>query len=244
MNKLITKLHSISLYTLVLIFSYTLKGKKTNYKNYFCEDTKDFEKLCLLKVKCENYSFFEKIRLFFDKKSELYDKTLVSFDLDISTKPEENKYFLFDFFKILNIFHSLSMLSSRIPNENIYVSLDFEKQRVDDLKINHLLRYSLLTFASRKVDKLILDKSLLKDEKSLLAYETMISYLDNTTIENFTHSGNLYVITCKKDKKKFDIVWSSKEDIELTDFNKVYDKFGNQLTKNIKITTSPIYAYH
>ena len=244
MNKLIKKMHSMSLYLLILIFSYSLKGKKNEYKEYFSYDKKEFDKLSLLEIKCKDYKFFEKIKFFFDKKSPLYDKTLVTFDIDVSEKPEENKNFLFDFSKILNIFYSMSMLSSRIPNENIYVDLEFEKQRFDDTKINHLLRYSFLIYASRKVDKFIFDKSILKDEKSLLAYETMVSYLDKSTIENFTHSGNLYVITCKKDKKKFDIIWSSNEDIELTDFNKVFDKFGEKLTKNIKITTSPIYAYH
>jgi hypothetical protein len=72
----------------------------------------------------------------------------------------------------------------------------------------------------------------------------MISYLDNSTIEKYSKSKDLNVITCKKNKKKFDIIWSSNREIELTDFDKVYDKFGNQLTTDIKITTSPIYAYH
>ena len=52
------------------------------------------------------------------------------------------------------------------------------------------------------------------------------------------------MITCKQNKKTFDIVWSSSKDIELTEFHKVYDKYGKLLTQDIKITNSPIYAFH
>lgn len=242
MNK--TKLHAMTLYPLILIFAYTLKGKKNEYKDFFINDKKEFEKEEILKIVCEEYSFFDKIKLFFDKNSPLYDKTFVSFDIDISQAPEKNKFLLFNFSKILNIFYSMSMLSKKIPNENILVELKFEKRRFDSSDIDNFLRYSFLVYASRKVDKLYINKSALKDEKCLLAYDTMISYLENSTIENFSNSQDLYVITCKKDKKKFDIIWSSNREIELTDFTKVYDKFGNELTKDIKITNSPIYAYH
>ena len=136
------------------------------------------------------------------------------------------------------------MLSARVTNKNIDVSFTTDKQKIDDSHINNLLRYSLLTFASKKVDTLFFDSKKLKDDKSILAYDTMISYLENSTIVNFTNAKNLYVLTCKKDKKTFDVIWSSSNDIELTEFNKVYDKHGKALTQDIKISNSPIYALH
>lgn len=239
-----TKLHSLILFPLILIFESFLKGKKTDYKNFFINEKQKNKNDVILEVVSKENNFYDKIKLFFDKKSPLYDKTTIAFDLDLNKKPEEKKYVTFDFFKVVSVFYTMSMLSSRIPNENIDVSLSFEKQKLNDTQINHLLRYVLLVYASKKVDKLYLDKKLLKDEKSLLAYETMVSFMENSTIANFSNAKNLYVLTCKKDKKTFDIVWSSNNDVELTEFNKVYDKYGKLLTKDIKITNSPIYAFH
>jgi hypothetical protein len=239
-----TKLHTALLYPLILIFSSILKGKKTDYKNFFIDDKKEFKKSEILEVFSKENQFYENIQLFFDKNSPLYDTTFVTFELDITKAPEKKKYFAFDFSRVVNIYYTLSMLSARVPNENINVDFVFKKQKLTDEQINHLLRYSLFTFASKRVDKLCFDKKLLQDDKSVLAYETMIAYINNATILNFTNAKNLYVLTCKKGKDTFDIIWSAKEDIELTDFNKVYDKYGNLLKKDIKISNSPIYAFH
>lgn len=238
-----TKLHTALLYPLILIFSSFLKGKKSEYKEFFTS-TKNSKQKDILSVVSKENKFYENIKLFFDKQSPLYDKTNINFELDLNIPPEEKKYFSFDFSRVVNIYYTLSMLSARVTNKNIDVGFIFEKQKLNESQINNFLRYSLLTFASKKVDTLYFEKKLLEDEKSLLAYETITKYLNNATITNFSNAKNLYVITCKKDKKTFDIVWSSNEDLELTDFGKVYDKYGNLVTKDIKISTSPIYAFH
>jgi len=239
-----TKLHTLFLYPLVLIFSSFLKGKKNEYKNFFLDQQKDTKQKDILEVRSVKNEFYENIKHFFNKLSPLYDKTFVLFELDINKPAEEKKYFAFDFLRVVNIYYTLSMLSARVTNKNIDVGFTFEKQKLNDIQINNFLRYSLLTFASKKVDMLSFDKEILKDEKSILAYETMSSYINNSTITNFSNAKNLYVITCTKDKKTFDIIWSSNDDIELTEFGKVYDKYGKLLTKDIKISTSPIYAFH
>jgi hypothetical protein len=238
-----TKLHTLLLYPLILIFSAFMKGKKTDFKDFFTEKKQVKQKDILQVISKENH-FYENIPLFFNKKSPLYDKTLVQFELNLNTRPEEKKYFNFDFRKILDIYYTLSMLSARVTNKNIDIGFTFSNQKLDDSQINHLLRYSLLTFASKKVDTLYFDKTLLKDQKNLQAYETMLSYLEDATILNFSNAKNLYVIRCKKAKKSFDIIWSSSSNIELTEFNKVYDKYGTLLKSDILITNSPIYAFH
>jgi len=237
------KLHTALLYPLVLIFSSFLKGKKNEYNHFFKTQEKT-ETTEILKVSSKHNNFYENIKLFFDKTSPLYDKSRINFDLDLQTTPEEKQYFSFDFYRVLSIYYTLSMLSARVTNKNIEISFSIEKQKLDDSNINNFLRYSLLVFASKKVNTLYFNTTKLKNEKSLLAYNTMVSYLENSSIINFTNAKNLYVLTCKKDKKTFDIIWSSSEDIELTEFNKVYDKYGKILTKNIKISNSPIYAIH
>jgi hypothetical protein len=238
-----TKLHTALLYPLILIFSSFLKGKKEEYKKFFKYEKKAQSKEILEINSIEN-DFYDNIKLFFDKKSPLYDKTNINFTLNLNKNPEDKKYFAFDFFRIINIYYTLSMLSARVTNKNIDLQFNFEEKKINDEQINNFLRYSLLTFSSKKVDSLFFDKTKLKNEKSILAYNTMVSYLENSTIVNFTNAKNLYVLTCTKDKKTFDIIWSSSEDIELTEFNKVYDKYGTLLTKNIKISNSPIYAIH
>ena len=238
-----TKLHSLSISPLILIFSTFLKGKKKEYTNFFVNKKRKLKQKEILEVYSKDSTFYKNIHLFFDKQSPIYDKAFINFDIDISQIPEE-KSFIFDFYKVINIYHAMSMLSAKVPNENIEIALSFEKARLNNSQINNLLRYSLLAFASRKIDKFYFDEELLKDEKSLLAYKTMIEYINNSTIINFTNAKSLYVLTCKKGKNTFDIIWSSKDDIELTEFNKVYDKYGKLLTKDIKITNSPIYAFH
>ena len=237
------KLHSLSVYPLVLIFSHFLKGKKKEYKNFFIDKKIKSNQRKKLEVSCTENSFYKRISLFFDKNSIIYDKTLISFEINIS-KPPEEKSFIFDFLKVVNIFHAMSMLGAKIPNENIEVELVLKKVKLNDTEINNLLRYSLLVFASKKVDKLYFDKEILINKNSLLAYETMISYLNDSSIINFSNAKSLYVLTCKKNKKTFDIIWSSQSDIELTDANKVYDKYGELQSNDVKITNSPIYAFH
>ncbi|MGB5867731.1 MAG: hypothetical protein WBG69_07670 [Arcobacteraceae bacterium] len=238
-----TKLHTFLLYPLILIFSAFMKGKKKDFKGFFSQEKQPKQK-DILKVISNRNRFYENIPLFFNKQSPLYDQTLIEFELDLNLRPEEKKYFNFDFSKVLDIYHTLSMLSARVTNKNIVVSFNFEKQKLDDSQINHLLRYLFLTFASKKVDTLYFDNTLLKDTKSQQAFETMASYLEDATIENFSNAKNLYVLTCKKSKDTFDIIWSSSSTIELTEFNKVYDKYGTLLKSDIQITNSPIYAFH
>ena len=239
-----TKLHTAILYPLILIFSSFLKGKKNEYTDFFTNEKNEAKQKEVLQIVSRENEFYENIKLFFNKQSPLYDKTFVLFELNINKPPEEKKYLTFDFSRVLNIFYTLSMLSAKVTNKNINVGLTFEKQKLNDSQINNFLRYLLLTFASKKVDKLYFDKDILKDDNSLLAYDTMTSYINNSTIIKFSNAKNLYVLTCKKGKNTFDIIWSANDDIELTEFNKVYDKYGKLLTENIKISTSPIYAFH
>lgn len=241
-----SKIHTILIYPLILIFSYILKGKKKLYNNFFIKDFKflnNLEVLELREKKIDNEIFlFNKVKYFFDTTSALFDKTKLFLDIELSTNPEKLSYGIFDFRKKIDIYYSMSMLSKRSTNDNLIIKLNILKDTTNDKTINHFLRYCLLIYSSRKVDKLLIEQF---DNKLSPVFDTMIKFLDNSEIVNFSNSKDLYVITCKKDKKKFDIIWlSTNREIELTDFKKVYDKFGNLLTKDIKITQSPIYAFH
>ena len=240
-----SKIHSILIYPLLLIFAYLLKGKKENYDNFFCENLNEFKNSELLEINKEKdkNSFFDEIKQFFDKKSPLYDKTLVNLNINLEDEPEKKSLGIYDLSKKLDLYYSSSMLSSRITNDNIFMNLIFKEKFLDEKKLQNLLRYYLLVYASRKVDRLVINKNLDKNSNKALSY--LEELLNSSKIINFSKSGDLYVVTCEKKKEKIDIIWSSSNrEIELTDFNKVFDKFGELSKNDIKISNSIIYAFH
>lgn len=242
-----SKLHSILIYPLILLFSYILKGKKTKYDNFFTNKIDELKNLNILNLEDNSkLSFFSQIKKFFDKNSPLYDKTFVSFTVDLQKNPEKKQKGLFDFYKNISMYYSCSMLSSRITNDNLYLNLLIDEKKISKENSDNLLRYILLVFASKKVDKLILDEKIINDKNFSLVYEYIKELLNGSTLINFSNSQDLYVLTCEQKKQKFDIIWSSSNrEIELTKFNKVFNKFGKTLkNEEIKISQSPIVAYH
>lgn len=234
---------SFSLFPLVMIFAATLKGKKDDYIGFISVDKNELKNKSILEVESIDNSFKENIKKFFDKESPIYDKTLVNFKIDLNRVPEKRKVLTQNFLKTLDIYYAMSMLGAKIPNENIYIELDLQNQKINASNINNLLKYILLAYGSRKVDKLYINASFL-DKDSQKAFETLVSYLNSSIIGNYSNSKSLHVLTLSSNKKKLDIVWSSGDDIELTEFNIVYNKYGEQLKDNIKVSKSPIYALH
>lgn len=239
-----SKINTYLLYPLIILSFSIIKGIKKEYKNFFQDSSKKPIKDDILKVNSKNFEHFSFIESFFDKTVSMYKKVLISFEIDLNTPPETKKYYKFDFLFILKFFFAMSTLGKKVPNKNLDVSFEFNKHKFYDENINNLLRYIFLAYGSQRVECIYFDKDSLKDEKSKLAYETMLSYLDGATLINFSNQRHLYVLTCEKSGKKFDIVWSSGKDIELTDFNDVFDKYGKLMKKDIKISNSPIYALH
>jgi hypothetical protein len=227
------------------MFSYLLKGKKEKYKNFFQNSFKNSQSENILIIKIDRFDFKNKIKYFFDKDSLLYDKTKIDYTLDLNINPERKEFRVFDFAKKIDILHSISMLSSRVTNNNLLFNFNLINKKFSDENINNFLKYLLTTYFSRKIDYVFISRDSMEDKKILKVFDTLNLNLEESKFINFSNSKDLYVITCEKNNKKFDIIWlSTNREIELTDFKKVYDKFGNLLTKDIKITQSPIYAFH
>ena len=240
-----TKLNSYFMYPVILLYVSFLKGMKKEYKNFFSDKANESKKENILNLRSDDWEFSSCIEYFFDKTSPFYEKVFISFPIDINKAPEEKKNYMFDFYFTLKSFYAVSIISKRTSNDNINISLDIEnKKKLYDDQINNLIRYHLLAYGSGRIDTIYFDTKLLKDDRSKLAYETMLSYLEGAKRINFSNNKHLYVLTIEKNTRKYDIVWSSDKDIELTDFNIVYDKYGKELKNNIKITNSPIYALH
>jgi|GEM_PF-3131865 len=238
-------LHTILIYPLVFLFSYILKGKKLDYKEFYIKSFSSYDNSNILTIDLKKFDFITKIKFFFDKNSSLYDKTKINYHLDLNTTPENRELRIFDFRKKIDLLYSVSMLSSRVSNDNLLFTFIFSDENIDDTKINNFIRYHLFAFSSRKIDFMFMSDNLIKNKKLLKAFEFMNTYLNDSKFINFSNSSGLYVLTCENNNKKFDIIWTSeKREIELSEFNKVYDKFGNLLSRNIKISNSPIYALH
>ncbi len=240
-----TKINSYLLYPVILIYMTFLKGMKKDYKKFFLDKKEENKNDDILQLRSKDGEFFSFVDYFFDKTLPFYKKVLITFEIDLNKAPEEKKFFKYNFYYALRFIYAASIISKRTSNDNIYVSLECEKKKkLYDDQINHLIRYHLIAYGTGRVDKLYFDKESLKDQRSQLAYNTMLSYLDDAKLINFSDQKHLFVLTIEKDNKKYDIVWSSGDDIELTDFNDVYDKYGNLMKKDIKISNSPIYASH
>ncbi len=244
-NKLKSSIHTILIYPLIFMFSYLLKGKKEKYKSFFQNSFENSQNENILIIKIDEFDFKNKIKYFFDKDSLLYDKTKIDYILDLNINPEKKEFRVFDFAKKIDILHSVSMLSSRVSNNNLLLNFMIVSKEFNDENINNFLKYLLITYFSRKIDSVFISKDSIKNKNIVNVFDTLNTYLEDSKFINFSNSKDLYVITCEKNNKKFDIIWlSTNREIELTDFKKVYDKFGNILEKNIKITRSPIYAFH
>lgn len=240
---MIYKIKSFFLFPLVVMFAKGLKGKYENSKNFITNDKRELNNQVLLEIDCQNYEVLDDISKFFDKTSPIYDKTKINFKIDVNVIPEDYKKFTFDFMDIVHIYHSASMLSARIPNENIYVEIKVSNYKLNETQLNNLLRYIIKIYGSKKVDKLFFNIEDF-DEKSKQSLQYFVNLLNSAKPLKFSRSRGLFVLTCEDKKSKFDIVWSKGEDIELTEFGIVYDKFGNEMKKDIKVSNSPIVAIH
>ena len=245
LTKLKSYIHTILIYPLIFMFSYLLKGKKEKYKSFLQNSFKNSQNDNILTINIHKFDFKNKIKYFFDKDSLLFDRTKIDYTLDLNTKPEVKELRVFDFAKKIDMLYSISMLSSRVTNQNLLLSFNITNKKFNDDNIDNFIKYLLTAYFSRKIDSIFISKSCVEDKNMLKAFETINKHIEDSKFINFSNSKDLNVITCEKNNKKFDIIWlSTNREIELTDFKKVYDKFGNLLEKDIKITKSPIYAFH
>ena len=172
--------------------------------------------------------------------------------------------------KKIDFLYSLSKLSLKSSSDILITEANWpisntapwaptsEKECVsEDDYTNYMLRYYFLALGSKKVQSvywhqliapgygLIDSREGLRKREAFLAYKTMISFVQDCEVLNYTCAKDLHVLTCKKNNKSFDIIWSSSSrNIPLEEEQQVFDKLGNEIKNNIEISSSPIYAFH
>ncbi len=167
--------------------------------------------------------------------------------------------------KQIKIIHALSTLALR-ANNKINLSFcynidekDSEKKDSEEIQAQNLLRYYLIALGTKKVEEVrylnisskqrgltyLKGKETIK-RKSFYAFKTMLNLLQDSKVIKYTQASGLHVLTLSdKNNNKVDVVWvQGKGSVELDKANKVLDLYGNKLKGDIKITSSPIYAYH
>jgi len=219
----------------------SLSNELSFYKfTQFILDEK-FSDCKLISLSSQTTNPFLLLRRFYNKFNIRYGTSVFTLGLKNKNNPEYKEFGLFDFSKRIDYSNALSNLSAKSSNGNINLKLEY-KENID---LNYFLRACLLSYASEKIDKLFLDINYLKSKEEKESFIYMKEQMKDAKIKKFSKSKDLYVITCENKKGTFDVIWSStNREIELTEFNKVYDKFGTLLKEDIKISQSPIYAFH
>lgn len=228
-----------------------------------------FKDILLVGPSVIDFEYHYTIRALFNKFAIKYDKLSSLLYVDRRGAPENTQMGIFDTTKKIDFLYSLSKLSIRSSSDILITEVNWpisntapyaptsEKECIDeDTYTNYMLRYYFLALGSKKVQTvywhqliasgygLVDARGNLRKRTAFEAYKFMIKMLKGATVENFTNSKDLYVLTCKNKKGKFDIIWSSCErKIELEDAGLVYDRFGKELKNDIKISEEPIYAF-
>lgn len=240
------------------------------YKVAFDLRNEKFSEVKLLGPSVIDFEYHFTIRALFSKYNIFFDKVSSLLYVDRRGAPENKQMLSFDIVKKIDFLYALASLSKRSTNKLVITETnwpisntkpyaptsEFECVDEDDYA-RFMLRYYLLALGSKKVETvywhqliaagygLIDHRKGLRKRTAFDVYKTMLKFLDDAEVIKYSNAEDLYVLTCQKDGKKFDVVWlNSKEEMPISDFSKVFDMFGNELKEDIKISENPIYAYH
>lgn len=217
-----------------------------------------------------DFEYHYTIRALFSKYTIYFDKVSALLYVDRRGAPENTQLISYDTSKKIDLLYAIASLSKRSSNKLIISEVNWpisntkpyaptSEQECVSLETYacYMLRYYLLALGTKKVETifwhqliapgygLIDNRDGIKKREAFNVYKTMIAFLQGCEVLRFSHSKELYVLTCKKENRKFDVIWVNGEHrVELTNFHEVYDMYGVQLLKEIQISKKPIYAYH
>ncbi len=217
-----------------------------------------------------DFEYHYTIRALFSKYNIYFDKVSALLYVDRRGAPENTQLISYDTSKKIELLYAIASLSKRSSNKLIVSEVNWpisntkpyaptsEHECVNlETYTCYMLRYYLLALGTKKIETifwhqliapgygLIDNRDGIKKREAFHVFKTMIAFLQGCEVLRFSHSKELYVLTCKKENRKFDVIWVNGEHrVELTNFHEVYDMHGVQLLKDIQISKKPIYAYH
>ncbi len=211
------------------------------------------------------------IRALFNNMGVHFDKISSLLYVDRRGAPENTQMFIFDTSKKIDLLYSLCSLAKKSTNDIIITEVNWpisntkpyaptsEHECVSEEDYSrYMLRYYLLAYGSGKIQSvywhqliaagygLIDNREGLRKRSAFEVYKTMLSFLQDSKVLKYVKSNDLHTLSCLlKNNQKIDIIWlSSKKEVLLSGFDLVYDMFGKEIKKDIKISENPIYAYH
>ncbi len=238
------------------------------YKVIYDLRNEKFKDIKLTGASVIDFEYHYTIRALFNNFNIFFDKNSSLLYVDRRGQPENTQMGIFDTTAKIDFLYSLCSLSAKTSNDIIISEVNWpisntapyaptsEKECVsEDDYTNFMLRYYFLCFASSKVQTvywhqlvasgygLIDTRKGFRKRKSFDAFVFMVKMLKNAKLIEFKNIKGFCILSCENGKNKFDILWTAKEqEIELSEFSQVFDKYGQELKGELKITQSPIYA--
>ena len=184
--------------------------------------------------------------------------------------PENTQMLSFDTTKKIDFLYTLASLSKLSSNKIVITEVNWpisntkpyaptsEHECVSEEDYaKFMLRYYLLAIGTKKIETvywhqliapgygLIDCRKGIRKREAFEVYKVMLKFLQDYEIVSYKKNQDLHVLTCQSNSKKLEVIWlSTSRQIPLTDFDEVYDMFGNKLEQNINISERPIYAYY
>jgi len=247
---------------------FSIKEYLSFYKTIQTIRDEKFPQYSLIGSNIKGFEIKHTVRSLFNYFKVKYDKVGALLYMNDAKFPEATKFGIFDLKKQIDTIHALSTLAVKSNNELIIPEASWqikEQKGVNSSAVSEddytlfMIRYYLFALGTKKIQSVFwfellsstcgltyIHKGELHKRKAFYVLQNMIKMLNNCEVQKYTNSGGLHVLTVKDTKNKMlDIVWVEAEgSVELTEFKKVYDIYGKEMKKDIKITKSPIYAYH
>ena len=228
-----------------------------------------FNEYILLGPSVIDFEYHYTIRALFNKFDIYFDKVSALLYVDRRGAPENTQMISFDTIKKIDFLYTLVSLSKLSSNKVVITEVNWPLSNTkpyaptsehecisEEEYAQFMLRYYLLALGTKKIETvywhqliapgygLIDSRKGNRKRDAFKVYKVMMKFLQESEVLSYKNVNGLHVLTCKNNNKKLEVIWlSSPNEIPLTDFDEVYDMFGNKLEKNINISEKPIYAY-
>lgn len=173
-----------------------------------------------------DFEYHYTIRALFSKYNIYFDKVSALLYVDRRGAPENTQLISYDTSKKIDLLYAIASLSKRSSNKLIVSEVNWpisntkpyaptSEQECVNLETYtcYMLRYYLLALGTKKIETifwhqliapgygLIDNRDGIKKREAFHVFKTMIAFLQGCEVLRFSHSKELYVLTCKREQK-------------------------------------------